>query len=279
MRRGGTVEARHRVHAVAVRDGEVVAAAGDPQLVCLFRSSAKPIQALLLARSRPDLDDTEIAIACASHRAEAAQIDAVRSLLAQAPATEDDLECGEQEGRSPGAIHHNCSGKHAGFLAVCRARGWETAGYRLAEHLLQQELHREVAGAAEATEMPTAVDGCGVLTFALSLERMAASFSRLPTLDGADRILAAMRAYPELVGGEGSLDTDLMRRQPGWVAKGGAEGLLCAVAPDATGYAVKSEDGSQRPLRAALARFLELDLGSVPVVSSRAEVVGEVVAE
>ena len=102
VRRGNTVEARHRVHAVAVRDGEVVAAAGDPALVCLFRSSAKPIQALLLARARRDLDNREIAIACASHRAEPAQIDAARSLLANAPATEDDLECGEQEGRAPG---------------------------------------------------------------------------------------------------------------------------------------------------------------------------------
>ena len=281
MRRGNTVEARHRVHAVAVRDGELVAAAGDPALVCLFRSSAKPIQALLLSRARPDLDDREIAIACASHRAEPAQIAAVRSLLAKAPATEDDLECGEQEGRAPGAIHHNCSGKHAGFLAVCRARGWETAGYRLAEHPLQQELHEEVAHAAELgmTEIPTAVDGCGVLTFALSLERMAGSFARLGQLEGADRILAAMRAHPELVGGEGSLDTDLMRRQPGWAAKGGAEGLLCAVAPDGTGYAVKSEDGNPRPLRSALARFLDEDLGTVPVENSRGEVVGEVVVD
>jgi L-asparaginase len=281
VRRGSTVEARHRVHAVAVRDGEVVAAAGDPALVCLFRSSAKPIQALPLARARQDLGDREIAIACASHRAEPAQIEAVRSLLAKGPATEDDLECGEQEGRAPGAIHHNCSGKHAGFLAVCLARGWETVGYRRAEHPLQQELHEAVAKAAElgATEIPTAVDGCGVVTFALSLERMAMSFGRLGQQYGADRILAAMRAHPELVGGEGSLDTDLMRRQPGWMAKGGAEGLLCVVAPDGTGYAVKSEDGNTRPLRPALARFLDVDLGSVPVVSSRGEVVGEVVCE
>jgi L-asparaginase II len=269
------------VHAVAVRDGEVVAAAGDPALVCLFRSSAKPIQALLLSGARPDLGNREIAIACASHRAEPAQIDAVRSLLAKAPATEDDLECGEQEGRAPGAIHHNCSGKHAGFLAVCRARGWETAGYRLAEHPLQEELRDEVARATELQqeEIPTAVDGCGVLTFALSLERMAGSFAGLGQLEGADRILAAMRAHPELVGGEGSLDTDLMRRWPGWVAKGGAEGLLCAVAPDGTGYAVKSEDGNPRPLRAAFARFLSEDLGTVPVVNSRGDAVGEVVAE
>ncbi len=281
MRRGGTVEARHRVHAVAVRDGEVVAAAGDSELVCLLRSSAKPIQALLLALARPDLDDTEIAIACASHRAEPAQIAAVRSLLAKAAATEDDLECGEQEGRPPGPLHHNCSGKHAGFLAVCLARGWTTAGYRLAEHPLQQELLAEIARAAglPAGEITTAVDGCGVVTFGMSLERMAASFAGLAAREGADRILAAMRAHPELVGGAGSLDTDVMRRLRDWVAKGGAEGLLCAVSPDGTGYAVKSEDGNPRPLRPALARFLEADLGTLPVVNSRGDVVGEVVVE
>ena len=206
---------------------------------------------------------------------------AVRSLLAKAPATEDDLECGEQEGRPPGPIHHNCSGKHAGFLALCQARGWATRGYRLPDHPLEQELLEEIAAAAglPAAEIPTAVDGCGVVTFALSLERMAASFAGLAARDGADRILAAMRAHPELVGGEGSLDTDVMRRLPGWVAKGGAEGLLCAVSPDGTGYAVKSEDGNARPLRAALARFLEEDLGTLPVENSRGEVVGEVVVE
>jgi L-asparaginase II len=266
---------------VAIRDGAVVEAAGDPGLVTFFRSSAKPIQGLLLARARPDLDDEEIAIACASHRAEPAQIAAVRSLLSKAPATEDELECGEQEGRSPGRVHHNCSGKHAGFLAVCRARGWETAGYRLPEHPLQQELLAEVAAAADlpAGEIPTAVDGCGVVTFAMSLERMAASFAGLATRVAADRVLAAMLAHPELVGGEGSLDTDLMRARPGWIAKGGAEGLFCALSPDGNGYALKCEDGNSRALRPALARFIDTNLGTVPVESSRGEVVGEVVAE
>ena len=269
------------MHAVAVRDGELIAAAGDPGLVSLFRSSAKPIQALLLVRARPDLEDHEIAIACASHRAEPAQIAAVRSLLAKAPATEDDLECGEQEGRLPGAIHHNCSGKHAGFLTVCRARGWQAEGYRLPDHPLQQALLEEIA---RASELPTgdiakATDGCGVVTFGMSLQQMAESFTRLPGIDGADRALAAMRARPELVGGDGSLDTDLMRRRPGWVAKGGAEGLLCALAPDGTGYAVKSEDGNPRPLRPALARFIDADLGTVSVTSVGGVITGEVAAE
>ena len=272
------MEARHRVHAVAVRDGHVVAAAGDAGLVCLFRSSAKPIQALLLARARPDLDDVEIAIACASHRAEPAQIAAVRSLLAKAPASEEDLECGEQEGRPPGAIHHNCSGKHAGFLAVCQARGWETAGYRRADHPLQRALVEEVAGIAglASADLATAIDGCGVVTFAMTLQQMAAAFARLPEIDGAERALAAMRALPELVGGEGSLDTLLMSERPGWVAKGGAEGLLCGIAPDGTGFALKSEDGNPRPLQAALAPFLGVELGPVLVESSRGDVVGMV---
>jgi L-asparaginase II/GrpB-like predicted nucleotidyltransferase (UPF0157 family) len=278
VRRGAIVEARHRVHAVAVRDGAVVASAGDPGLVCFLRASAKPIQALPLVRARPDLGHAEIAIACASHRAEPAQVEAVRRLLASAPATEDDLECGEQEGRPPGAVHHNCSGKHAGFLAVCRARGWETTGYRLADHPLQLALLAEIARASELEQsaIPTAVDGCGVVTFAMALERMAAAFGRLPLLDGGERVLAAMQAYPELVGGEGSLDTDLMRTHAGWIAKGGAEGLLCALAPDGTAYAVKSEDGNPRPLRTALGRFLDEDLGASPVESSRGERVGEV---
>ena len=267
------------MHAVAVRAGEVVLARGDPSLVTFFRSSAKPIQALLLVRARPELTDAEIAVACASHRAEPAQIAAVRSLLAKAPATEGDLECGEQEGRPPGPVHHNCSGKHAGFLAVCRSRGWEAPGYRLPEHPLQQELLAEVAAATTLPpgEIRTAVDGCGVVTFAMSLERMAYSFAELATRAGADRILAAMTAHPQLVGGEGSLDTDLMRKRAGWMAKGGAEGLFCALSPDGTGYALKCEDGNSRALRPALAQFIEEDLGTVTVESSKGEAVGEVI--
>src|SRR5439155_25823038 len=141
---------------------------------------------------------------------------------------------GLQEGRPPELIYHNCSGKHAGFLAVCRGRGWPTEGYRLPEHPLQQALLAEMTAAAQETPA-TATDGCSVVTFALPLERMAAAFERLPSLESAGRIVAAMRAHPQLIGGEGSLDTRLMRSGPGWLAKGGAEGLLCGIAPDGAG--------------------------------------------
>jgi L-asparaginase II len=278
VRRGNVVEARHRVHAVAVSGGTIHESCGEPELVTYFRSSAKPIQALPVVRARPDLDDAEIAIACASHMHRPEQLEPVQRLLTKADATEDDLECGPE----PTRLEHNCSGKHAAMLLLCRLRGWETDGYRLASHPGQQELLSEVAAAAEVepASMDTAVDGCGVVTYALTLERMAHAFSRLQSLDGGLRAAEAMRAHPELIRGEGAPDTELMRLGAGWVAKGGAEGLLCA-ARDGLGIALKVEDGAQRPLRTALAAFLSQlgfetgDLGDVAVENSRGEVVGE----
>jgi L-asparaginase II len=275
--RGDVVEARHRVHAVAVSDGVVAESAGDPSLVAFFRSSAKPIQALPVVRARPDLDDAEIAIASASHLHRPDQLEPVRSLLEKAGATQDDLECGPE----PTRIEHNCSGKHAAMLLLCRERGWPFEGYRLASHPCQAELLLEVALAAEVepSSLATGIDGCGVVTYGLTLERTAHAFARMQRLDGGPRVAGAMRARPELVRGEGAPDTELMRLDQGWVAKGGAEGLLCA-ARDGLGLAVKSEDGAQRPLGPALAAFLTVlgldagSLGEAAVENSRGEVVG-----
>jgi L-asparaginase len=278
LARGDVVEARHTVHAVAVTAGRVVGSAGDPDFVTFFRSSAKPIQALPIVRLRQDLDDAEVAIACASHLRRPDQLEPVRGLLAKAGATEDVLECGPE----PSRLEHNCSGKHAAMLLLCRERAWPSEGYRLASHPCQQEMLAEVAHAAEVEpeSMPTAVDGCGVVTFALALERMAHAFSRLESLAGGGRVVDAMRARPELIRGDGAPDTELMRLGDGWFAKGGAEGLLCA-ARDGLGIALKVEDGAQRPLTSALAVFLTQlgfepgDLANVPVENSRGEAVGE----
>jgi L-asparaginase II len=288
VHRGDFVESVHRVHAVVVQDGAVVAEAGDSALTTSLRSSAKPFQALQLVRARDDLDDADIAIAAASHNATPEQIEAVRNLLAKAPATEADLEVGIQEGRPPEPIFHNCSGKHAGMLAACRAHGWQTDGYRRAGHPLQEAIAAEVAETVEAAphELRTAVDGCGVVCFALPLERVAFMFSRLALRDGGEKVAAAMRRHPRLVGGEGRPDTDLMESLPGWVAKGGAEGLLCAAGPGGIGVALKSADGSFRPLRAAVPTVLgEIGVdagqrfGTTPVRNSRGEAVGRVSAE
>jgi L-asparaginase II len=278
--RGDVVEACHRVHAVAVRDGAVVARAGDAELVAFFRSSAKPLQALPVVRARGDLDDREVAIACASHLARPEQLEAVRSLLGRALATEDELACG----RPPRRIEHDCSGKHAGMLALCAATGWPQEGFERPEHPCQQAMLAEVAAATgvDPDEVPTATDGCGVVTFAFPLERMAFAFSRFHARDGADRVVAAMGAHPELVRGPGAADTVLMQRHPGWIAKGGAEGLLCAASPDGLGIALKVEDGSGRPVGVALAAFLGRlgvalpALERSPVENSRGDLVGEI---
>jgi L-asparaginase len=282
VKREGLVEATHLVHAVALRDGAVLEEAGDRGRLAYLRSAAKPFQALPLVRARTDLTTEEIAIASASHLALPEQLAAVRSLLEKAPADEEELECGPE----PTALRHNCSGKHAGMLALCRAKGWASGGYRLGTHPVQHACLAEVAAASElpAEEIPTAVDGCGVLTFALPLQRMALMFSRLEQIEGGREVAGAMRAHPDLIRGPLAADSLLMRVLEGWTAKGGAEGLLCAGGPDGLGIALKVEDGSMRAMRPALAELLRRlgietgDLGVEPLLNSRGELVGEVVS-
>jgi L-asparaginase II len=278
VQRGDTVEAEHVVHAVAVRDGQVTDSAGDPGLVTFMRSSAKPFQALPLAREERDLPDTELAIACASHDALPEHIAAVEALLARAHATADDLECGlDPESK----LRHNCSGKHAGMLLHARTRGWPREGYRLAGHPVQEEglaLVAEAAGVAP-DQIPTAVDGCGVVTFALSLEAMARAFAHLLSddLDGAGRLVHAMRDHPVLIGGPAAADTALMQAVPGAIAKRGAEGLMCLGLADGTGVAVKVVDGANRAAGPAAGLFLDLgERLATTVINSRGEEVGRV---
>jgi len=242
--RGEVVEARHVVHAVAVRDGRVELSAGDATLVTYLRSSAKPIQALPVVRARPDLDDEEIALACASHLAAPEQLAVVRRLLSDAPAVEDELECGG----APTPIEHNCSGKHAGFLALCRARDWPTPGYRMLER---------------------------------QRERAAHCFARLASLEGGESVVRAMRAHPDLLRGPVATDALMIRALDGWVAKGGAEGLYCAASADGLGLALKVLDGAFRAIQPALAHMLAVlgidpgPLGASPVSNSLGEQVGE----
>jgi L-asparaginase II len=276
VERGGVVEAVHRVHAVAVRDGEVVDSAGDRDLVTYMRSVAKPLQALPLASEVADLPAEELAIACASHEAAQEQLAAVRALLARSQSREDELECGTERGSR---LAHNCSGKHAGMLLRAKLHGWPLPGYRLPDHPLQRGLRRVIAAALDRREdeLATATDGCGVVTFAAPLAAIAHAFARLvrTELDGADRVVAAMRAHPELVGGQSAADTALMRALPGAIAKRGMEGLLCTALRDGTGAAVKVEDGANRAAGPAMADFLGLEaLREVPVINSRCEEVG-----
>ena len=278
VERGSIVESRHRVHAVAVADGELVAARGDPELVTFMRSAAKPFQALPLAVAAPELSSAELAIACASHERLPEQLAAARSLLARAGAREEDLACGVAAGSR---VRHNCSGKQAGMLLLCRLRGWPLGGFHLPEHPLQEELHGLVASAAgaRAGDVPTAIDGCGVVTWALPLSGMARMFEGLArrTMPGSKLVVDAMRAHPELVGGPDTADTKLMQAVEGTIAKRGAEGVLCGALADGTGFAVKAEDGAGRAARPAVGAFLHIpQLAETAVFNSRGEPIGRI---
>ena len=171
------------------------------------------------------------------------------------------------------------------MLALCRAPrladARATACPSIRCSARAADAHAEAAE-VEPDELPTGTDGCGVVTFALPLERMAHAFARLESLPGGARIAAAMRAHPDLVGGPDGADFHLMRAAPGWFAKGGAEGLLCAAGPDGIGVALKCEDGAvaptracacgvPRPARASTCRGLAV----APVRNTRGERVGE----
>lgn len=281
VERGGLVESRHRVHAVDANvRTETGTAIGDPDLVTFMRSAAKPFQALPLADAAPDLRSAELAIACASHEARPEQLELVESLLARADARETDLECGPAGGSR---LRHNCSGKHAGMLLLCRLRGWPTDGYRLPEHPLQQELVDLVASSANLArdEVVTATDGCGVVAYGLPLVTIARMFARLVEgiVPGSRRVVEAMRAHPELIGGPDASDTRLMRALDGAVAKRGAEGVLCGALADGTGFAVKVEDGAARAAGPAAAALLHIaELCEAPLVNSRGETIGRIYA-
>ncbi len=272
------MESRHLVHAVVVRDGEVAEAWGDPSVVSFVRSAAKPLQALPLVPF--GLPEDELAIACASHEALPEQLVAVRALLERAGAATEDLECGAEHGSK---LRHNCSGKHAGFLLLARRNSWPTEGYRLPEHPVQQEVRRIVAEAVgkDAAELDTAVDGCGVPTFALSLVEMAGVFAGLVRGEpaGADAVVGAMTAHPQLIGGPGAVDTLVMRALPGSVAKRGAEGVLCVGVADGAGVALKVDDGANRAAYVAAGVVLGIaELRERPVRNSRGETVGTISA-
>lgn len=291
-RRGGIVESFHDVH-VAVVDaaGRLEARAGDPDLTTFWRSAAKPFQALPIVQDGAadafDLSPADLALACASHSSEPAQVEAVRRLLAKIGCTEADLLCGPhtplseavaQDYRARGvtltAVHSNCSGKHAGMLALARHHGWPTAGYVAADHPVQRRCRDEVArwSGVPAAQLGTGVDGCGVLCFALPLRRMAQAYARLGSgeegggPDGAaGRIVHAMLAHPELIAGAGRPCTEVMRAFPGQViAKVGAEGVYSALLVQRqVGVALKVADGHTQAAVLALHAVLgELGLGA-----------------
>jgi L-asparaginase II len=297
--RGETRDTTHRVVAAVCRaDGSLIARSGDPEHVVIMRSAAKPFQAHPLAADgvieRYAVSPAELALACASHNSERRQVEIVGGWLRRIGCQESDLACGPhpalardftvpppgggnpEELAGPSPLASNCSGKHTGMLALARHHGWDTDGYQVSGHPVQQRVKRSLAAYAELPEHEIAegVDGCGVVTFSLPLSRMARAFARFVDDDSraAQAVVQAMTRHPEFVAGQWRLDTELMQAYPGrLLVKVGAEGVYGAALIDrGIGIALKVVDGHSRAAMAALMAVLDqLGLDPTPPASLR----------
>jgi L-asparaginase II len=274
--RGGLPESEHRVVvAVVNQDDRLIASSGDSQQVSWWRSAAKPFQALPIvqdgAADRFEMSDEELALACASHSSEPRHLQVVTRFMERLGISDDALSCGPHPPLSPDialqvvrediamtARWSNCSGKHAGMIALALHQGWPIAGYQDASHPVQRRIIAEVERwtGLSASELALAPDGCTVVCFGLPVRSMAAAYARLGTSrdPAARRIVSAMLGHPYLLAGTGRLCTDLMQAWPGEIiAKVGALGIYCATIPRlGFGVALKIEDGDTRAAGVAL---------------------------
>ena len=327
VRRGSITESRHRGHVVALDgDGRIVAQLGSPEMITYLRSSAKPFQAIPLVASgaadRFGFTEKEIAIACASHNGETIHTETVAGMLKKIGLDASALKCGAHEpysaeaakrlrerGEEPTALHNNCSGKHAGMLALALHLNTPIETYDQADSEVQLNIVRRVAQFSDVPieEIAIGIDGCGVPTFGVSVRAMALMYVRLvavpaefddATRNACRRIVSAMTKYPEMIGGRAErLDTIVMQAaQGGVVSKVGAEGVYtAAVLPcdeyeRGLGFAFKIEDGEDRRARPVVVIEAMRQLGvlkadsleavkpyaSFPVLNRRGEMVGEV---
>ena len=254
--REGIVESTHKVHAVACDDrGRVLASAGDAEFGSFIRSALKPFQALSVTTTGTieafNLTDKDLAIICSSHQGNLEQVRQAFNILWRCDVEPLALQCPTPSHKST-PLAHNCSGKHAGMLAVCKQRGWSLDGYLQRSHPVQKLI---IAKVAELLGMPPdeficAHDNCGAPTYFMQINQMATLFAKLASGESLDmeRIARAMTSYPMMISGPKGFDSQLMALSEGaLVSKSGAEGIQCiGRVGEGMGIAIKVVDGSKR---------------------------------
>ncbi len=272
---------------VAVVDagGKLLWSAGDPHVMTFTRSALKPFQALpfLLADGPAHFgfNSAEVALLCASHSGEDKHVAGVESMLNKIGVDEQCLACGchvplyyDSVGIAAPAgcawrpVHHNCSGKHSGFLAWCRLHGAAVDGYVERSHPLQQAVRSSLANLTgiAADALPVGLDGCSAPNYALPLSSLAQLYARLAQGAADPQIGAplgdlfdAMTARPDLVSGEGRCDLAYMQAGGGdWVSKVGADAVqTIGIRSAGLGIAIKIADGATRSLQTATFAVLD----------------------
>lgn len=265
--RDGVIESTHRVQAaVCDNRGRVLSVAGNSDTATFIRSALKPFQALAVTTTgtleRYELTDRDLAIICSSHQGTIEQARQAFNVLWRCNVDSSKLQCPIPEGKTS-PLQYNCSGKHAGMLAVCQQRHWPLETYLRRKHPVQQLILTKVAEmlAMPAEEFISARDDCGAPTYFMQLGQMASLYAQLASGDNLDmeRIVRAMTHHPVMVAGEGIFDTELMRLSEGEVvSKSGAEGVQCiGRVGEGMGLAIKVTDGAKRAKYAVAIHLLK----------------------
>tara|TARA_Y100001968_G_scaffold319352_1_gene350741 strand:+ start:9498 stop:10475 length:978 start_codon:yes stop_codon:yes gene_type:complete len=266
IKRGSNIESIHNVHAVVCdKKHRVLMSAGSQEYETFIRSSLKPFQSLPFISSgtaeQINSSNKGLAIACASHIGSTKHAREAFRILWNADIDVDQLKCPIPRNKKS-KLEHNCSGKHAAFLATCKKMDWPLNDYLSINHPLQIEIIRRIAEFLNITpnNICTAVDDCGSPTLFLKLNQISALYAELSQANQPEliQVTRAMIGNPELIGGLGQFDTELMNRSHGQViSKGGSEGLQClGRIGEGMGVAIKVEDGSKRAKHAVALNIL-----------------------
>src|SRR5665213_318090 len=193
LRRGGVTESQHRgAYAVVDAQGVVAAQAGAFEEAFFPRSAIKAFQCLPLIESGGakafNLNDEEIALCCASHGGETEHVRVARAILAKAGIAETCYECGAhfptarhaandliRAGEKPLSVHNNCSGKHAGMLALAKHLGAPLEGYVAFDHPVQMAVADCLSRytGVDVAKAPRGIDGCSVPTYPWAAPKLA----------------------------------------------------------------------------------------------------------
>lgn len=265
--REGIRESVHQVEAVVSDNrNRLLLLAGNAQTATFIRSALKPFQALAVTSTgileRYDLTEKDLAIICSSHSGSIEQARQVFNILWRAEVDPTALKCPIPEGKqSP--LQYNCSGKHAGMLAVCQQRNWSLNNYLDRSHPVQQLILNQVAEllSMPGDELIEARDDCGAPTYSMQLQQMAYLYAQLASGNSLslERIVRAMTNYPQMVGGQDNFDTELMLLTNGSiVSKSGAEGIQCiGHVGESMAIAIKVADGAKRAKYAVAIHLLK----------------------
>ena len=261
--RDGVIESEHRGFLTALNaDGSILKSLGDVETKIFPRSTVKCAQASAMVRRGLDLEPRLLALAQSSHSGAQMHLDGAREILASVGLTESALQCaldrplGDAERRAwgenpPTQIAMNCSGKHAAMLATCVKNGWPIETYLDANHPLQLAIKEELENLAGEKITLTSTDGCGAPLFLLSLIGLARAVRAITisTDPVHQSVMNAARAFPEMVGGVGRHNTEMMQQVPGLFMKDGAEAVNVCSLSDGRTFVFKVSDGSLRAFR------------------------------